>query len=123
MAERETVDENGETLSAFGYVESPLVPYKKATIEIPSGNSAFEQNLEGDDHLFVLYSYYELNDIQQILKTIETSQLPYERRLKAALGNRLIPSEDIEFSPTKMNVIAKSSRGTVLGLMLEAKAK
>lgn len=123
MAKREIIDENGESLSAFGYVESPLVPYKKATIEIPSGNSAFEQNLEGDDHLFVLYSYYELNDIQTILKTIESSQLPFDQRLKEALGKRLIPAKDIQFDANKMNVKAKSSQGTILGLMLEAKAK
>ena len=97
----------------FGYTESPLVAYKNTRITIPGEKSALQKQTEGDDYLFVLYSYNVIDDIDQVIETIQNSSLPMEKRLEEALGDDLIPYEQVEFAKNKISAKTKASKGTV----------
>ncbi len=107
----------------FGYTESPLIAYKNAKIIIPSENSGLQKQVEGDDYLFVLYSYNVIEDIDQVMETIQNSSSPMEKRLEEALGDDLIPYDQVEFSKTKISAKTNASNGTVLGVMIESKGE
>lgn len=105
----------------FGYTEAPLVPYNNAQIVIPKSGSALRKDTEGDDYLFVLYSYEVIEDIDYIEEKVRMSTLPYKDRLEEALGERLIPYEEVKFKTNKVSGKSKTANGTVLGIMIESK--
>jgi hypothetical protein len=115
--------QTGDDKQHFGYTESPLVPYNNAKIIIPKEGSALRKDTEGDDYLYVLYSYEVIEDIDYIKEKIRLSSLPHKDRLQEVLGSRLIPYEEVEFHPNKISVKATSKSGSILGILIESKGQ
>ncbi len=115
--------QTGDDKQYFGYTESPLVPYKNAKIVIPKEGSALRKDTEGNDYLYVLYSYEIIDDIDYVKEKIRLSSLPHKDRLEEALSSRLIPHDEVEFKENKISVKSESANGTVLGIMIESRGE
>lgn len=102
----------------FGVVERPLVPYSGQTIVIPNKETVLVKDKLGTDYIFILYSDKELTDIKQIITEIRTSS-DMETALESALGNRLVPSNDVSYQNGTMQFSSKSSKGYVVPIILK----
>lgn len=117
------VDDNiAEQLRADvdAYKQGPLVPYTNAQIVMPSAESGLVKEVEGTDYLIILYAYDKISDFQTVVKKVKQAQGACMNRLQQALGERLIPSSDITYNSSKMSYTAKSTKGTIVPIVLKA---
>jgi hypothetical protein len=99
--------------------ESPILPVANFDVIIPSKQSALTIDEVGTDYLCVIYSDKKINNIAEVYSTIQSSQGDIYSRLKKALGNRLIPSSEIQYSASGMKGTAETTQGDTLPLVLK----
>lgn len=103
----------------YGMTESPILPAPNFDIIIPSKESALTIDEVGTDYLCVIYSDKKVNNIAEVYSIIQGSQGDIYNRLKKALGNRLIPSSEIQYSASGMKGTAETSQGDIIPLVLK----
>jgi hypothetical protein len=67
-----------------------------------------------------LYSATPL-DLDQLRQAIrrQSNYYTFQQKVLKAVGNKLIPSKDIQYQTDKMSFKAKSSKGSVVALFME----
>ena len=103
----------------YGLTESPILPVANFDVIIPSKESALTIDEVGTDYLCVIYSDKKINNIAEVYSTIQNSQGEIYSRLKKALGSRLIPSSEIQYSAVGMKGTAETTQGDTIPLVLK----
>lgn len=111
---------------AFGVTikQLPRVIANNATITIPNpdSNSGMTTDLPGEDYLCILYSDKTIDDIQDIVINTQKAMAKgsnFNESLQTALGNRLMPTDKLNYDPNKMGVKAASTTGYIAPIILK----
>jgi hypothetical protein len=90
-------------------------------VEIPADPSgAFLADLPGVDHLVCLFSRQRLDDIDALVRQVETGRGEVYDRLQTALGNRSVPAADIRYEGAAMRFSSTTrSAGFVVPMVLK----
>lgn len=113
------VEKNGEMVKVNF---SPALTYSCNPIVIPDENHSIEiDNTKGRDYWCLLYSKEEL-DIERIIATVKSSKGSFYEKIKIALGEKMVPKDDIRFVENRIEFSAKSEK-TVVPVIIEAKHK
>jgi hypothetical protein len=90
-------------------------------VEIPADPSgAFLADLPGVDHLVCLFSRQRLDDIDALVRQVETGRGEVFDRLQTALGNRSVPAADIRYEGAAMRFSSTTrSAGFVVPMVLK----
>lgn len=99
----------------------PVVPYNNVVLEIPADEKkGLTTDQAGNDVLCILFSSKSIDNIDNVLKNIQSGSGSFESRLKTALGDKLIPSSDITYNNNVMGVTAKTtSMGSIVPIILK----
>lgn len=101
---------------------SALLDYNQNNIAIPDESHEFQfDNVAGTDYFCVLYSQEEL-DIDRVIKNIRDASGSFYEKLISAMGTKLVPKEDIVYTPDKIKVSGKSN-SVVVPLVVEINHK
>jgi len=102
-----------------GLDEGPLVPYESVDIIIPGAERALIKALPGTDQIVILYAEQKLTNFKEIAATIQRTKGSYKNRLNAALGEQLIPTEQIKFDADNMNFeVPEQHSGHIVSIVL-----
>lgn len=108
----------------FGFVESPIVPYKGAEIFIPTKTTALTKDKSGTDYLFVLFSEHKLDDNElkkDIIKLAESGQ-NIINNFYSIFSDKLIPQSSLNYSANSMGVnISSNTKGYIAPIILTVK--
>ncbi len=103
--------------------QKPVVVSEKIEVQIPEiedGDESMETDVVGRDHLCILYSDKDIDDIQDMVKQIQQHNSPnFTERLYTAFGNRLMPFDDLNYATDKMSVKASSTNGYIAPIILQ----
>ena len=92
---------------------SPALTYKSNNIAIPDEKWFVEMdNTTGKDYLCVLYSAQEL-DINAIVSKIRNGNGSFYNRVSSALGGKIAPSGEINFSQSGISFSAQTTKTVV----------
>jgi C1A family cysteine protease len=98
---------------------SPALNYKKNDVALPDEDHYIEMdNTVGTDYLCVLYSIDPL-DFEKIQSDIESATGSFESKVKAALGNKLVETQNVKFNQSTISFSAKSQGKTVVAIIVE----
>ncbi len=98
---------------------SPALNYSKNTVALPDEDHYIQlDNQKGTDILCILYSKSEL-DIPQIQATMKATQGNFSERLRAALGNKLIQPNHINYEQPNIQFKAVVENGSVVPILVE----
>jgi hypothetical protein len=104
--------------SVDGLTEKPLVPYSGQTIIVPGEASALVKEVAGTDYVFILYSNEPIDNIKEVVEKLKYSD-DFESTLEDELGDKLIPTANIEYRDGQMKFSAKSKKGYIVPIILE----
>jgi len=108
------------TVDAVTIKDIPVVPANDVTVEIPTDlKKAMTTDMAGSDMLCILYSAELINDIDDIIRKVKNGSGDWMPRLRSALGSRLIPASEINYSSSVMGLSAKSNSGTIAPIILK----
>jgi hypothetical protein len=100
-------------------VEVPRV-YTTEEIEIPGHQKGFQTDVKGTDYMCILFSYNQISNIEQIAATVKDNNSGnFLDRLKSALGDRLISSQNLTYKFDSMSVTGSSQKGDVVPIILK----
>ncbi|OWY23603.1 hypothetical protein C7N43_03665 [Sphingobacteriales bacterium UPWRP_1] len=104
-----------------GFNEAPLVPENNVEIIIPTPDSGLSITTLGTDYLCVLFSAREIPDFGAMVQRIR-SQMEYgssmEEALQNNIGEKLVPSYNIQYQADKMSFTCNSNAGSIVPLVL-----
>lgn len=110
------VKENGQLVKKNF---SPALTYKSNQIVLPDEDYSIRvDNTLGKDYWCLLYSKEEL-DIDDIVSRIESSGGSFYEKVKTALGDKMVPKDDIRFVMNRIEFSARSEK-TVVPVIIEA---
>ncbi|MBQ6769465.1 MAG: hypothetical protein IJP44_00645 [Bacteroidales bacterium] len=91
-------------------------------IALPSETASITMDeTKGTDYWCVLYSIEEL-DIQETMRKMEAASGSFHDRVKTALGDKMVPKDDVRFVMNRIEFSARSEK-TVVPVIIEAKHK
>lgn len=111
---------------AFGVTikQLPRVLANNVVITIPSieSNSGMVTDQAGEDHLCILYSDKVIDDIQNIVTALKkdfATSRNFNNSLKNVLADKLMPSDKLNYSNSKMSVKAVAANGYIAPIVLK----
>lgn len=103
----------------------PVSPSIEATMRIPKNpENGLQTDQKGTDYLIVLFSNYEIEDLEKRTQNMAFSD--YNNiidKLRAAFGDRLMPDEDIEYQTNAMSLKAASNSGDIAPIILQVEVE
>lgn len=104
-----------------------VVPLKKTIVEnttasmtIPGEFTALQSVHPGTDHICVIYSDVEIDDMtSRILKVRNADEKNFMKRLNKGFKDLLIPEKNIVYDKKGMSFTAKSSKGVAVPIILD----
>lgn len=106
-------------LFPFDKYVSPLLGYKRGTVAFPSEDHFLQlDQTKGSDFVCVLYSRKPL-EIDELVKKMENFTGTIKERVYKALGNELIPPTQMQYQNGKIGFNLKSSKGSVVPIIVE----
>lgn len=97
----------------------PIITSKKVKVFIPENpDNAFTTDKTGSDFLCILYSYKRIDNIRNLVSTIEAVEGSFNERLQTVFGKMLIPNADIQYANDLMKIDVKSTNGYVAPIIL-----
>lgn len=90
----------------FGFVESPIVPFKGAEIFIPTKNTALTKDKAGTDYLFVLFSELKLDEqkLKNDISRLSKSKGDLISNFYTIFGDKLIAEDILNYAERNMHV-------------------
>ena len=100
----------------------PRVLSDNASITIPDGEEGgMTSDQAGEDYLCVLYSSKTIDDIQEMVKKVNTSSSSdFHAKLKDAFGDRLVAKNTVYYEPQLMAVKSKVGDSYIVPIVLRA---
>lgn len=110
-------DLQNHVVKLFPYADniSASLDYKQNNIAIPSESSKMEflmDDIAGTDYFCILYSQEEL-DINQLILKLRAAPGSFYTKVKIALGDRMVPIDDILFDENQVGFRAHSDKNIV----------
>jgi len=97
---------------------SPALTYKRNQVALPSEDLYIQTDQNpGEERIVVLYSLREL-DWKAVQKALQTGSGTLAARIKAALGDALVPFERVSYEKDKMSFKAKGRENGVVALLV-----
>lgn len=107
----------------FGLGEADILPTTNFDVLIPSKTSAMTIEETGTDYLCVLYSDKPLlADLPAILGRIQSANGDIYSRIRAGLGQRLVPAGSVRYDANGMKGVANSNQGDTVPLVLKVQS-
>lgn len=98
-----------------------IIPTANSSVNFPvDPKKGLKTDQKGNDALYILYSKQELKDIDNIIASIKNNNSTnFSEKLKSALGTRLIPNAEIQYTNTAMSASSNSINGYVIPIVLK----
>ena len=106
-----------------GINESALILSPGAVITIPSEDSGLVLTKKGIDHLCILFSSVEIENFKEIGKYMSDKKETFFDSLTGLLRDYVVPSEEIEFTPNRVQFYTNSNKGYIVPIILELESK
>jgi len=114
------VDSAGKTSRLFPSdpAMSPALTYKRNQVALPGENLFIQTDQNpGEERIVVLYSLREI-DLVNMESQIQTGTGSLSERLQAALGDKLVTSDQVFYEPDRMAFKAKGRTNGVVSLLV-----
>lgn len=114
----------GQTAPIFPYESgiSPALLYQKNEVAYPDEDHYVAMQGSGTDFLCVLYSKEVLN-IEAIRQQLEQASGKLVEKVKRVLGDKLVASQNLKYSPSEIGFTAVSHNKQVVALIVELEHK
>ncbi|MDR3714523.1 MAG: C1 family peptidase [Puia sp.] len=100
-------------------VEVPRV-YANSIVEIPGNNKVIKTDVQGEDHLCILYAFNQIPNIEQVVQSIRNSgKMTFREKLRDVLGSRLMPESSLVYKSGMMSVSGASATGDIVPIILK----
>ncbi len=97
---------------------SPALTYKRNQVALPGEDLYIQTDQNpGEERIVVLYSLREI-DLAKVESQIQTGTGSLIDRLQAALGDKLVPADQVSYDQDKMTFKAKSRTNGVVSLLV-----
>jgi Papain family cysteine protease len=98
-----------------------IIPTSNTSINFPiDPKKALKADQKGNDAVYILYSKQEIKDIDIIIQNIKNNRSSdLYAKLKSALGTKLIPQSEINYSTSSMSATSNSSNGYIIPIVLK----
>lgn len=97
----------------------PIVPEKEAALIIPSEFNALQSVHSGTDHICVIYSDIELEDISERINSVKQSTaLDFIARLNEGFDDVLVHPSAVEYKNNEMSFSVETEKGKAVPIIL-----
>lgn len=98
-----------------------IIPTSNTSINFPiDPKKGLKADQKGNDAVYILYSKQEIKDIDIIIQNIKNNKsIDLYTKLKSALGSKLIPLSEINYSTTSMSATSNSTNGYIIPIVLK----
>lgn len=107
--------------------QKPIVISEDVELMIPEvkdGDEGLTTDMRGTDYLCILYSDKEIGNIKKLVKKVQKNDTEdFNARLKTVFGDRLIPTDDLQYTSSGMGVTATSQQGYIAPIILKVDVK